>query len=391
MPVKKGRPETTHSYKRSGQIISDAQIEEWLMELVSGEEHIYGYVMLTECLRSQYDLVINKKKTYRLCKKLGILQPQRRKKTHYPRRLARNADVTASNQQWQLDIKYGYVAGYDWLYLPTVVLIPVLAGVLYDYPLEMISNELLDNTIMFVIGVCFRMMISAHLKMKEMMRTIQHQNHTLEMYAGQIEKLTITEERNRIAGELHDTVGHTFTSTILGMEAVCLLMDKAPEQAKEQLKQLAEYARVGFEDARRHIHQIAVQEDEPSLAERLSRISDEFGEYTGTRVSMEVSGEEPLAAASESVKIAFIRCLQETLTNAKRHGHATEIRVQLAFRPESVALTVTDNGSGAENLSGGFGITSMNNRVASLNGTLEISSKAGAGTRVVCTIPLKAG
>ena len=83
------------------------------MELVSGEEHVYGYMMLTECLRNHYDLVINKKKTYRLCKKLGILHPQRRKKTHYPRRLARNAEVTASNQQWQLDIKYGYVAGYD--------------------------------------------------------------------------------------------------------------------------------------------------------------------------------------------------------------------------------------------------------------------------------------
>lgn len=113
MPVKRGRPKTTHSYTRTGRIISDAQIEEWLMELVSGEEHIYGYAMLTECLKRQYDLVINKKKTYRLCKKLGILHPQRRKKIHYPRRLARNAEVTASNQQWQLDIKYGYVAGYD--------------------------------------------------------------------------------------------------------------------------------------------------------------------------------------------------------------------------------------------------------------------------------------
>jgi len=83
------------------------------MELVAGEEHVYGYEMLTDCLREQDGLVINKKKTYRLCKKLGILQPQRRKKQHYPRRLARHVEVTASNQQWQLDIKYGYVAGFD--------------------------------------------------------------------------------------------------------------------------------------------------------------------------------------------------------------------------------------------------------------------------------------
>lgn len=83
------------------------------MELISGEEQSYGYVLLTECLRIQHDLVINKKKVYRLCKKLGILHPQRRKKLHYPRRLARNHTIDGSNQLWQLDIKYAYVAGYD--------------------------------------------------------------------------------------------------------------------------------------------------------------------------------------------------------------------------------------------------------------------------------------
>lgn len=111
--TRRGRPVTTHSYTYSGELVSNAQIEEWLMELVAGEEHIYGYLMLTECLRKQHNLDINKKKTYRLCEKLRILHPQRRKKIQYPRRLARNAVVTASNQQWQLDIKYGYVAGYD--------------------------------------------------------------------------------------------------------------------------------------------------------------------------------------------------------------------------------------------------------------------------------------
>ena len=104
---------TTHSLTRIGNVISNEQIEEWLMELVSGEEHSYGYVLLTECLRIQHDLVINEKKVYRLCKQLGILHPQRRKKIHYPRRLARNHTIDGSNQLWQLDIKYGYVAGYE--------------------------------------------------------------------------------------------------------------------------------------------------------------------------------------------------------------------------------------------------------------------------------------
>ncbi|QJC50140.1 IS3 family transposase [Paenibacillus albicereus] len=68
--------------------------------------------MLTDCLRSQYNLVINKKKAYRFCQELGVLHSQRKKQVQHPRRLARNHTITGSNQLWQLDIKYGYVAGY---------------------------------------------------------------------------------------------------------------------------------------------------------------------------------------------------------------------------------------------------------------------------------------
>jgi putative transposase len=92
------------------------------MELVAGEEHVYGYRMLAECLRVQYRLVINNKKVYRLCKELDILKPQRRKIVHHPRRLARNHTINGSNQLWQLDIKYGYVAGYDrFFYLADII------------------------------------------------------------------------------------------------------------------------------------------------------------------------------------------------------------------------------------------------------------------------------
>ncbi|WP_425464860.1 transposase [Paenibacillus piri] len=58
------------------------------MELITGDESIYGYRKLTLCLKRQYGLIINKKKVYRLCRELDILQPQRRKRIHYPRKLA---------------------------------------------------------------------------------------------------------------------------------------------------------------------------------------------------------------------------------------------------------------------------------------------------------------
>lgn len=81
------------------------------MRLIDGDGESYGYRKLTQLLRRSYGLIINKKKVYRLCKELGILLPQREKKQTYPRRVARNRNVTGSNQLWQMDIKYGYVAG----------------------------------------------------------------------------------------------------------------------------------------------------------------------------------------------------------------------------------------------------------------------------------------
>ncbi|WP_409343053.1 IS3 family transposase [Paenibacillus sp. MBLB4367] len=112
-PVPVGRPYSQYSTTIHGQKVSDAQIEEWLMELVEGEEQGYGYRNLAHALYVQRGLVVNHKKAYRLCKKLGILQKQRRKKFKHPRRLPQNRLVTGPNQLWQMDIKYGYVAGYD--------------------------------------------------------------------------------------------------------------------------------------------------------------------------------------------------------------------------------------------------------------------------------------
>lgn len=83
------------------------------MELISGSGYAYGYHKLTWALRRDYHLVINKKKVYRLCKELGILRRQHRKQIRYPRKIARNREITRSNQLWETDIKYGYIDGED--------------------------------------------------------------------------------------------------------------------------------------------------------------------------------------------------------------------------------------------------------------------------------------
>lgn len=92
-----------------GSPVSDEQVKEWLSEMMEADGRSYGYLKLTKALRRQYGLVINKKKVYRLCKEMSLLMPQRKLKRRHPRRLAHNREITAPNQLWQIDIKYGYV------------------------------------------------------------------------------------------------------------------------------------------------------------------------------------------------------------------------------------------------------------------------------------------
>lgn len=111
-PIHKvGRPAPGYSYTQAGERVSDEQICEWLMELLAGESEAYGYRKLTLLLRRIHNLVINKKKVYRLCKIMNVLRPQRKLLVKYPRVLANNRIITGSNQLWETDIKYGWIDG----------------------------------------------------------------------------------------------------------------------------------------------------------------------------------------------------------------------------------------------------------------------------------------
>lgn len=110
-PVSTGRPIPGYSYDRTGKKVPDTRIKMLLRQLIKGKNAAFGYRKLTTLLRRKYHLVINKKKVYRLCKELGVLAPQRETKNPVPKKIANNRVVTGPNQLWQLDIKYGYVAG----------------------------------------------------------------------------------------------------------------------------------------------------------------------------------------------------------------------------------------------------------------------------------------
>ncbi|PHF78322.1 histidine kinase [Bacillus toyonensis] len=231
----------------------------------------------------------------------------------------------------------------------------------------------------YVMGFVFHLLIINH-KQNEVIRK---QNAVLEQYMSQIERITLAEERNRLSSELHDTVGHAYTSIIMGMET--LRTDLATEMGVQRLDSLLEMGRKSIEDVRGYLHQMDPQCQSPSLIQSLQNLGAEFQEHAQVDVSFRTFGEE--YQLSRQAKIAFIRCLQESLTNAVRHGQGTEIIVSLQFEQQYTRLEVQDNGRGNVEWQEGFGMNTMKERAMNLQGQLSVYTKPEEGMLVTCTIP----
>ena len=216
---------------------------------------------------------------------------------------------------------------------------------------------------------------------------IEEKNQTLVQYAKQVESLTLVGERNRMARDLHDTLGHSFISYILGLDAVLYLMDSNPSQAKKKIEELRHYASENLDQIRETIHEIGSRKRTYLLGDYFSAMIDEFSVYTNTKVNFHVIGEEYVLG--HSVRMTLLRCLQESLTNAKRHGNAKVVSINLSFKEDQVELLIEDNGVGTDHIQYGFGLNSMKERLRSLNGKLQLDSSKTLGTKVMCQIPFR--
>jgi signal transduction histidine kinase len=196
-------------------------------------------------------------------------------------------------------------------------------------------------------------------------------------------------ERSRIARELHDETGAALTAILLGLAAV----DEAatPPEARRASAALRKDASSALENVGRLAFALRPPAlDAFGLAPALRDLSSVLEERGGPKVDLQIDlpADKRLPAKLET---AIFRITQEALTNVVKHADAEAVRITFAFGERSVLLSVEDDGQGfsqTRELVGGFGLIGMRERVASVNGSLDITSERGTGTRLAVEIPL---
>ncbi len=217
---------------------------------------------------------------------------------------------------------------------------------------------------------------------------LQSANEQLREYADMSEQMAKTKERNRLAREIHDTLGHTLTGITAGLDACITTIDISPAQTKEQLRLLTQVSRDGINEVRRSVSELS-----PDTIERLHldaairKMITDMSCVSGAEILFETN--EKQLSFDEDEENAIYRIIQESITNALRHGKASKIRIEMEKVDGEIRLTIRDNGVGCKEIKSGFGIKHIQERAEMLHGRVTFDGREGF--TVFAIIPIRWG
>ena len=228
------------------------------------------------------------------------------------------------------------------------------------------------NILLFVLYMIllFTSQKDENARIRKLNEQLNQANDQLRDYAVNMERMTQMRERNRLAREIHDTLGHTLTGIIMGADAGLALFDVAPEESKKRIQVVAQTARDGLTDVRRSIKALRPDALERySLVQALEGLVENFRLTTSAQIAYFQEAEE--LQLDQDEEDTLYRVVQEGLTNAVRHGKSDRIEIRITRTGDVVTVSVRDNGTGCGALEEGFGLRHMRERLEMLGGTLS--------------------
>lgn len=213
-------------------------------------------------------------------------------------------------------------------------------------------------------------------KTKELTRAYEKLKHSSE----ELEEMTIIEERNRIAREIHDTVGHTLTTVLVEIEAGKRLIDKNNDLAKEKLELAQGQVRNGLDNIRGSVRMLKKGEDVLDFIPSIISLINETMKHTEVQIEYEI---EEGIEIPQTIGKSLYRILQEGITNGIKHGKATTFYLKIhtiqGENGRDIQLILKDNGIGTDSIIESFGLISIRERISKFGGNVVYYSEKGKG------------
>jgi signal transduction histidine kinase len=196
----------------------------------------------------------------------------------------------------------------------------------------------------------------------------------LKEYINEVQRLSVIEERNRIARDIHDNLGHNMTALIMQLQMADHYLQSDSLKSRELLVNSIRTAKDSLKGIREVVETLRGSTTSLSADKAFKVLTEDFSEKTGASIDLKIEGK---VTDNQKTLNAMYHILQEGLTNAVRHGHASKIWVQVKYTDKSIAFRIKDNGKGTENIKEGYGMKGIRERVNALCGSVEFKSDNG--------------
>ena len=282
------------------------------------------------------------------------------------------------------------LAGQTALSLPIYLTVPlclsiytilVMPFLLHGRWIDAIALAVIYGTGIVFVAVFTRVAASE----RDARNALAEANQLLRDHASQVEELATTKERNRLAREIHDSVGHYLTVVNVQIGAARTVLDQNRSRALEHLSKAQSLTQEGLAEVR---HSVAALRASPTesrpLPEALTALVDQW-RAAGLNANFRLSGN--VRTLTPQTNLTLYRAGQEALTNVAKHANATTVNVGLNYSDDRIRLTIEDNGVGASESEGGFGLLGIRERVQLLNGSVRVTTGAGKGFILEVEVP----
>jgi signal transduction histidine kinase len=224
---------------------------------------------------------------------------------------------------------------------------------------------------------------AARKQVERLVSELRDANQQLKDYSEQVQELTVIEERNRMAREIHDGLGHYLTTIHMQIQAAEAVMEKKPARSRELLDKAASLTVEALQDVRTSVASLRSSAESQPLEKAIARLLDDC---TSLRTEFTITGEPKIL--SPQIRLTVFRTAQEAINNVQKHSRASLVKVNLNYEQGNrVLLCIEDDGVGTSQPQGGYGLLGLEERSRLLNGTLTIQTAEGSGFMLKLELP----
>jgi signal transduction histidine kinase len=283
------------------------------------------------------------------------------------------------------------LAGQSALLLPLLWMIPVCALIYVTLVMPLLLRsrwvDAIAIALVYGTGIVFVVVFTRVAASEREARTeLAAANRRLREHASQVEELATTKERNRLAREIHDSLGHYLTVVNVQIGAAQAILEQDRPRALDHLTKAQTLTQEGLAEVRRSVAALRASPAESRpLPEALAKLVEQWN-AAGMQVALTVAG--GIRSLTPQADLTLYRSAQEALTNAGKHARATRVAIALEYRDQIVRLRIEDDGAGSVDSKGGFGLLGVRERVQLLGGEVTVRTEVGKGFAIEVELPV---